>query len=141
MGCVECAWLLLYSNVYTLLLSYQRILNTSFPGLLLFVATRYQYMHCADKQVPQVKVCCLNYESTTNVASFPGHSQILSHSCGEPIFLHGCRIKFGSGLGTTNTHQAAPFPTMVKNIYYAPANFYEADLGGDNLEIHKQLTQ
>ena len=32
------------------------------------------------------------------VASSPGHSQILSRSCGE--FLHGCEIKSGSGLGT-----------------------------------------
>ena len=69
------------------------------------------------------------------LASSPGHSQILSHSCGEksveglgsllchvaiitkpsppfpvrdvvlipgllPIFIHGCEIKSGSGLGT-----------------------------------------
>ena len=36
----------------------------------------------------------------------PGHSQIVSHTHGEksnlpPIFLHGCKIKPGSGLGTT----------------------------------------
>ena len=35
------------------------------------------------------------------VASSPGHSQILSCSCSLlPIFLHGCEIKSGSGLGT-----------------------------------------
>ena len=33
------------------------------------------------------------------LASFPGHSQILSHSRREN-FLHGCEIKSGSGLGT-----------------------------------------
>ena len=36
------------------------------------------------------------------LASFTGHSQILPRSRGEksPIFLHGCDIKSGSGLGT-----------------------------------------
>ena len=32
------------------------------------------------------------------LASSQGHSQILSCSCGEPSFLHGCEIKSGSGL-------------------------------------------
>ena len=36
-------------------------------------------------------LCLKNYQT---LASFPGHSQILSCSCGEnPIFLHGCEIK------------------------------------------------
>ena len=38
---------------------------------------------------------------TLDLASFTGHSQILSRSCGEnPSFLHSCEIKSGSGLGT-----------------------------------------
>ena len=60
----------------------------------------------------QVKVCCLNYESTTNVASFPGHSQILSHSCGE-LFLHGYRIKFGG----QQIHTKQLFSYNGKKIY------------------------
>ena len=58
------------------------------------------------------------HQQWTPLALSPGHSQILSHSSGEkssppfpvrnvvlvpgllPIFLHGCKIKSGSGLGT-----------------------------------------
>ena len=40
------------------------------------------------------------YDPASSIALFPGHSQILSRSCGEPIFLHSCEIKSGSGLGT-----------------------------------------
>ena len=36
---------------------------------------------------------------TEHAASFPGHSQILSHSCGEPEFSPQLRDKSGSGLG------------------------------------------
>ena len=37
-----------------------------------------------------------SWDQTFRLASFPGHSQILSHS----YFLHSCEIKSGSGLGT-----------------------------------------
>ena len=74
---------------------------------------------------------CTN--TSTQITSFPGHSQILSRSRGEksgemvdstskssppflvrdvvlipgllPIFLHGCEIKSGSGLGTRLAHK------------------------------------
>ena len=40
-------------------------------------------------------------EQQAVLASSPGHSQILSCSRGEKsVFLHGCEIKSGSGLGT-----------------------------------------
>ena len=44
----------------------------------------------------------MSYQDTlVEVASSPGHSQILSRSRGEKsIFLHACEIKSGSGLGT-----------------------------------------
>ena len=38
--------------------------------------------------------------SSHQLASSPGHSKILSHSCGEKSVHHGCRIKSRSSLGT-----------------------------------------
>jgi len=40
----------------------------------------------------------LHQEHSWWLASSQGHSQILSCSCGEPSFLHGCEMKSGSGL-------------------------------------------
>ena len=48
-----------------------------------------------------MKPCYFEDTDSYNVASFPGHSQILFRSRGEKsIFLHRCEIKSGSGLGT-----------------------------------------
>ena len=56
--------------------------------------------------------------STPNVASFPGHSQILfvavEKNWGKiflPIFLHSCELKSGSGLGMSITWLSHRSPT------------------------------
>ena len=57
--------------------------------------------HCGCGSPPQSKVsltCC--YCCSQITVSSPGHSQILSRSCGENSFLHGYKIKSRSGLGT-----------------------------------------
>ena len=52
---------------------------------------------CQPTLANVLSLLCCAYE----LASFPGHSQILSHSCGEKShFLHSCEIKSVSGLGT-----------------------------------------
>ena len=44
----------------------------------------------------KAKVNRLSFVASSSVASFQGHPQILSQSCGEK---HCCKIKCGSGLG------------------------------------------
>ena len=58
------------------------------------------------------------YTGTSALASSPGHSQILSHSHREKseeksIFLHGCKIKSGSGLGTRLPQHPLPNPYLA----------------------------
>ena len=58
------------------------------------------------------------------VASFPGHSQILSHSGGKnSSFLHSCEIKSGSGLGTRLC--GAAHSTITNHENYALSCFYK----------------
>ena len=70
------------------------------------LSTRGAYL--GKYELLQVRVALENLPSHSSchfvsrmrgIASSPGHSQILSRSRGE-IFLHGCEIKSGSGLGT-----------------------------------------
>ena len=97
--------------------SCSRHLRSSSPSF------RHFCLHLAHWKLAERKICfCL----CMALASSPGNSQILSHSHGEnrekykpsppfpvrdvvllpgllPIFLHGCEIKSGSGLGTMLT--------------------------------------
>ena len=55
-----------------------------------------------------------------SLASSPGHSQILSRS---PIFLHGCEIKSGSGLGTRLTPSPKPSSEHAQTHTHAHTQF------------------
>ena len=69
----------------------------------------FVYQQAWESGVKYLRVCSSTFHlliqvcNSTVIASFPGHSQILSRSCGENSQLwrklHSCEIKSGSGLG------------------------------------------
>ena len=58
----------------------------------------------------------LHKEHNGWLASSPGRSRILSHRTREKLVLHGCRIKFGSALGTRLAANYTSNEEMVKTI-------------------------
>ena len=58
----------------------------------------------------------LDQECSWWLVSSQGHSQILSSSRGEPIFLEGSEIKSGSGLGTRLATNYAPYEEVMKTL-------------------------